>query len=234
MSITAKLHIDEKEFNILQFRYSIAQNSDYSGYPSAKPTGGIWSIVFESTKEGLFYEWMVAENTMKNLEIVLAPTAMNGKTRSIKLYDVYCIKYMENFDGVNSRPMSTYIEISPAIMEDGGTKIFEKYWKVSNPFGKTATPTIINEDEDEPNFIGHHFENEEEDEIKKEEIEVDDIIYLVIESENAIGETINIDLDDGLKDYEYQGKVIENDKLEKVIIIDDVFKLKLKAIKQKK
>jgi len=33
MSITAKLHIDEKEFNILQFRYSIAQNSDYSGYP---------------------------------------------------------------------------------------------------------------------------------------------------------------------------------------------------------
>ncbi len=226
MSILAKMYIDEKEFNILQFRYSIEQNSDYNGYPSAKPTGGIWSIVFESTKESLFYEWMVAENTIKNLEIVLSPAAMNGKTRRIKLFDVYCLKYMENFDGVNSKPMRTYIEVSPAIMEDGGAKIFEKYWKVSDPFGNAVAPTTITNTE--PEIIDCYYTDLDGKE--DTELDIGEEVFLVLKTENMVGESSDIDLSNNTKDFEYKGERLENDILTDFIIQSDLQKIKLKIV----
>lgn len=229
MSIIAKLHVDEKSFTILNFRYSIEQNSDYSGYPSAKPTGGLWSIVIESTKEHLFYEWMVAENTMKNLEIVLSSSSMNGKTRTIKLFDVYCLKYMENFDGVNSKPMSTYIEISPAIMQDGGTKIFEKYWKVSN-LSNMATPTVINEDEEEGEILKSYLGNSNGEKLNTLK---ESNVILHIETKNMVGESINIDLSDNQFDFLYKGELIENDLLEDITVTSNKMKIELEVIKQK-
>jgi len=165
---------------------------------------------------------------MKNLEIVLAPTAMNGKTRSIKLYDVYCIKYMENFDGVNSRPMSTYIEISPAIMEDGGTKIFEKYWKVSNPFGKTVAPTTINDTE--PEIVDCYYTDLE----GKEQAEpiAGEEVYLVLKTENTVGKTIDIDLSNHSKDFIYKDAIIENDIIKDFLVTSDLQKIKLRVIAQ--
>ena len=132
---------------------------------------------------------------------------------------------------VNSKPMSTYIEISPAIMQDGGTNIFEKYWKVSD-LSNTAVPTVINEDEEEPNFISHHFENMQGVIIEQEEI--DDKINLIIESINGNGRSITINLDDELLDYEYNGKRLENDILKNITVTGDFTTVELKAIKQKK
>lgn len=225
MSIIAKLHVDEKSFTILNFRYSIEQNSDYSGYPSAKPTGGLWSIVIESTKEHLFYEWMVAENSMKNLEIVLSPSSMNGKTRTIKLFDVYCLKYMENFDGVNSKPMSTYIEVSPAIMQDGGTNIFEKYWKVSN-LSNTAAATTINDGESK--IVDAYYTDLDGNE--DTELTIGDQVFLVIKTENMIGEIRDINLNSHQKDFEYKGQILEDDILSDFIINSDLQKIKLKIV----
>jgi len=127
--------------------------------------------------------------------------------------------------------MSTYIEISPAIMQDGGTNIFEKYWKVSD-LSNTAVPTVINEDEEEPNFISHHFENMQGVIIEQEEI--DDKINLIIESINGNGRSITINLDDELLDYEYNGKRLENDILKNITVTGDFTTVELKAIKQKK
>ena len=160
MSIIAKLHIEDKTFNILKFNFSLNQKAGINGFPSAKPTGGIFNIVFETTKDALFFEWMISENTMQNLKIVLSPSAMNSKSRTIELLDAYCIKHQENFDGINNEPMMTYIQVSPAIMVQNGTKIFEWYWKVTD-LNANVTPTVI---DNEPEIIRQYitdFENNE-------------------------------------------------------------------------
>jgi len=158
MSIQAKMFIDDREVNIINISFSFHQKTDYNGHPSAKPTGGIFKIVFETTKEELFFLWMIS-NTLKNVKIVFSPSSMNGKSRTIELYDVFCLLHIENFDGVNNQPMSTYIEISPAIMIDSGVKIFEKNWKETDLTNTAVTTTINYNNEEE----------EQEEIIKKEE-----------------------------------------------------------------
>lgn len=138
--ITAKLEIEDKIFTILNFNFSFEQKSSFNGYPSSTPTGGIFKIVVESTKEKLFFEWMSNEDTMKNAKITISPSYGMGKSRTIELLDGYLVNYHENFDGINNRPMSTYIELSPAIMLQNGVKISEKYWKISD-LSNTAAPT---------------------------------------------------------------------------------------------
>ncbi len=228
MSIIAKLHVGGKEFTILQFRYGITQNADYNGYPSAKPIGGHWSIVLESTKDAVFYEWMIAENTLKNVEIVLSSSSFNTKTRTIKLYDVYCVKYHENFDGVNNQPMQTFIELSPAIMMDSGVKIFEKYWKVSNLFDNNAAPTVIREEE--PEIVDCYYTDLDGNE--QAESVAGDEVYLVLQTENAIGKTIDIDLSNHSKDFIYNDAIIENDILKDFSVTSDLHKIKLRVIAQ--
>ncbi len=142
--ITAKLEIEDKVFTILNFNFSFEQKSSFNGYPSSTPTGGVFKIVVESTKEKLFFEWMSNENSMKNAKIIISPSSLMGKSRTIELMDGYLVNYYEEFDGVNNRPMATYIELSPAIMLENGVKIFEKYWKVSD-LSNTAAPTKTEE-----------------------------------------------------------------------------------------
>lgn len=65
---------------------------------------------------------------------------------------------------------------------------------------------------------------------KKVNIFVDDEIYLVIESQNMIGKTINIDLADKHKDFEYQGERLENDILKDILIEENFQRIPLKVI----
>jgi len=159
MNIQAKLYIEDRVINILWFSFSLSQKTDYTGHPSSKPTGGLFKIVFETAKDELFFLWMI-NNTMKNVKIVLLPSSMDGRSRTIELFDVYCLVHQENFDGVNDQPMSTYIEISPAIMIDSGVKIFEKYWKNTDLSMQNVVPTVINQEEEEQKEI---IEKEETD-----------------------------------------------------------------------
>ncbi len=59
-------------------------------------------------------------------------------------------------------------------------------------------------------------------------------VTLVIKSQGLIGEKINIDLSDDKIDYEYQGEYLESDLIENFTVTEDVIKLPLKTIKQRK
>ena len=230
MSIVAKLYIDDKTFNILKFNVNFNQKSSNNGLPSSKPTGGLFSIVFETTKETLFYEWMVGNNTMKNLKIVLSPSTLTSKSRTIELFDVYCLKHEENFDGINNKPMMTYIQVSPAIMVQDGVKIFEWYWKVTD-LNTDVEDTVI--DNSEPELVSYHIEDLENNRIEEKNIKENQEIYLVINSLNTQGEISDIDLENKNIDYEYNGQWMKDDIIRDIVLNDTFTKVKLKAVKQK-
>lgn len=79
----------------------------------------------------------------------------------------------------------------------------------------------------EPKIIDCYYTDLEGKRI--EETWVGDDIFLVVETENMIGETIDIDLADQYKDFEYNGEILENDTLKNIQITADIQKFKLKV-----
>ena len=67
--------------------------------------------------------------------------------------------------------------------------------------------------------------------LSKDKIKVGEEIILIIESNNATGETFAFDLDDQNLNYEHNGVKLKNDILE-VQITNDVQQVPLKAISQ--
>ncbi|GFD83868.1 hypothetical protein MHM83_05655 [Tenacibaculum sp. Mcav3-52] len=57
-------------------------------------------------------------------------------------------------------------------------------------------------------------------------------MYLVLKTENAIGQTIDIDLSNHTKDFVYNDKVIENDIIKDFKVTSSEHKLKLRVVVQ--
>ncbi|AXO79054.1 hypothetical protein DZC78_01205 [Olleya aquimaris] len=230
MSITAKLYVEDKVFNILNFNFSFNQQSSMSGLPSAKPTGGQFDIVLEATKDPIFYEWMTSNSLMNKVKIEISQSFTFGKTRQIELIDVYCLLHQDTFNGVNNQPMQTLIKLSPAILLQNGEKMFEWYWKVTD-LDAEVEETVL--DTTEPKLLNYYIEDLENNRINDASIKENQEIYLVINSENTQGEVVDIDLENHAIDFEYNGQWMKDDIINDVVLNDTFTKVKLKAVKQK-
>ncbi|WP_054850865.1 type VI secretion system tube protein TssD [Olleya sp. ITB9] len=226
MSITAKLYVEDRVFNILNFNFSFNQQSSMSGLPSAKPTGGQFDIVLEATKDPIFYEWMTSNSLMNKVKIEISQSFTFGKTRQIELIDVYCLLHQDTFNGVNNQPMQTLIKLSPAILLQNGEKMFECYWKVTDLDAEVEETVVNNELE----FVNYYITDIENNEI--EEYHTGDKILLNIETKNAIGEKITLSIEDKTQDFKYNGAVLENDTLKDYIINSDLEQVELEVIEQ--
>lgn len=82
MGLFAKFFVDGKEFAVLVSNHNMRQGTDGTGKPNARPAGGMYTLIFESTGATLFFEWMVTENMMKEAKLVFSPVTLNGKTRN--------------------------------------------------------------------------------------------------------------------------------------------------------
>ena len=188
MSISAKLYIEDKVFNVLKFGFKFNQKSSASGYPSAKPTGGQFDIIIESTKDSLFFEWMTSGNMLSKAKIEVSQSFVFGKTRKIELLDVYCLQFQEKFDGINSQPIQSFLRLSPAIMLQDGVKIFEWYWKVTD-LSDDVEETVI--EQITPSITNVNWIDPETKEIIKEAT-YNESIALTAQIENQEGSSVTI------------------------------------------
>ncbi|AUC74921.1 type VI secretion system tube protein TssD [Olleya sp. Bg11-27] len=231
MSIKIKLLIDEKEISVLRFSFGFNQSTDISNKPSQKPVFNGLKLTIKTEKDLNLAEWSFASNQTKQLELHIYPIILGAKTRKLYLYDCHLIGWKNDFSATGTHPLrETLIITCAGIKDSNSTEEYSAYWRETFT-NDSVTPTAM-DNETLPNLINYHFEDEEENEIRKKDIRIDDVFYLVIHSENAIGESVTINLDDNFKDYEYNNNRIINDVLKDVIISDDICKLKLKAIKQ--
>jgi len=230
MAFQAKLFINDEERNVLDSSFLYQQLIDSNGRPKTMIHGGGINLLVESTKnDELFYDWMFSTHTTYQGYIRFYKRDGYSKLFDFEFANCHCIHLEEKFNAEGNSPLKMELVLSPGIQKVRG-QIFEKNWNPSNPF-ENAAP-ITEREEKEPEFLGYHFEDKEGEVIEKDEIDVDDEIYLVIETQDAEGESVTIDLDDKSLDYEYQGKRLENDVIRNVIITGDQTKLKLKAVKQ--
>ncbi|GHC60481.1 type VI secretion system tube protein TssD [Ulvibacter litoralis] len=227
MSIIARLHVDDKQFNILNYQLAFKRPYDFLGKPSSKTIGGLFEITLESTKDELFSEWAIQPNMMKQAKIVQSSVRMDGKSRTFDLIDVHCLKNKVSFNSVNNRPMTNRIILSPAILKLDGLVLFEKFWKVTDLNTQNSMPPIPYH---KAELISYFITDENGNELK--EYETGAKIQLHIETKNAVGKNISISIKDKTHDFLHNGQRLENDTLSAYTITTDLEKLELDIIAQ--
>ncbi|MEN7547550.1 type VI secretion system tube protein TssD [Rapidithrix thailandica] len=188
MSLIAKLYVEDKVVNILDFKFRFTRSVDEHGKPMGKPNGTIFDITFETTSDQSFFAWSVGMDMVKKVKIVVSPVTQDSKSRVFELYDVHCVFFKNHFNGVNGEPMTTQVKLSPAILYDGGVKILEHYWKETDLSVKTE-PTPLTDSYDNltagaGNILGPAVEDSEVEK-KEEEREKDPYGGLVIVGDEA-------------------------------------------------
>lgn len=139
MSFLAKIFVDDEERNILNADYLFYQYKDLTGLPYSGAQGGQLDIELESTSnDRLWYDWMLSYALMKKGYIRFYNRDGMSKFFDIEFWDCYCTDLKETFRSVGTQPMKMGISLSAGIYRIRGL-VFEKSWKVSDPFSKTES-----------------------------------------------------------------------------------------------
>ncbi|MEN7551821.1 type VI secretion system tube protein TssD [Rapidithrix thailandica] len=226
MSLIAKMYVEDKEINILDFKFRFTRPVDEHGKPMGKPNGTTFDITFETTSDQSFFAWSVGMDMVKKVKIVVSPVTQDSKSRVFELYDVHCIFFKNHFNGVNGEPMMTQIKLSPAILYDGGYKILEHYWKETD-LSAQDTPVTTIAPEKELKVVAMYYEDLEGNRLEKR---YHGKVFLVLETKNGMGKSLDIHLDDPYHSFIYQGQKLEDDLLKAVSIAGDITKTELEIL----
>ena len=226
----AELLIFDQVYPILDFELTLEKEADTTGLPVSNPFGGKMAITFASAKN----DTDLIEAAMGSRMMVRGIIRMYRRDGIQKLFDyefanAYLLLRNETFDATSKSPLTTKIIIAPGILKKEDW-IFENYWNPSNPFLTAAAP-ISSSDDEELQIVDCYYTDLEGN--KKPEPTTGEEIYLVLNTEYGVGETIDIDLADNERDFIYNGNVLENDIIKDYLINSDEDKIKLKVIPQK-
>jgi hypothetical protein len=155
MNISARLYVEDKEYNILELKTRTSQASNYSGLPTGIPFGGYFEIEIETTKDNTILDWMLQRDGLKDVKIVIPSRFGTSSSRIIELKDVYCVEYSNFFKSTSTEPMTTRFKLSPGGTYENGALVFIKHWHKEKPIVK--------------------FEPYQEEVKKKKNVEIEDI-----------------------------------------------------------
>jgi len=122
MSFLAKLKVAGKEPTVLQCDYSLSQETDATGRPSAVTRGGKIHITIESTGDTTWIEWMTNNFERKDGSIVFIKRDNNATLKELKFKEAYMVSYEEHFDSVSNNPLSESFVLSAKEISMGNGK----------------------------------------------------------------------------------------------------------------
>ncbi|WP_338794240.1 type VI secretion system tube protein TssD [Bernardetia sp. MNP-M8] len=227
MSLVAKLYLEDKEINILDFKFRFTRSTDEHGKPMGKPRGTLFEIIFETTSDQSFMAWSIATDMTKHVKIVVSPVTATSKSRIIELYDVHCVYFKNNFNAQNGEPMTTLIHLTPAIMIDDGYKVLDHYWKKTDLSANAPITTV--EPEKQKQLIAAHFEDDNNKKIEQEEIG-NQTVYLVLTTKDTVGKPISINIDNDHHYFKYKGSLLEEGVIENLNITADTMRVELETL----
>ncbi|AXT60396.1 hypothetical protein D1816_08550 [Aquimarina sp. AD10] len=232
MSFKAVLYIENQERILINSELVYSQLADINGRPTQLPMGEPLHLVFPSNaQDELFYEYMFAPNRMCKGYIRVFKRDGLQKDFDIEFANAHIIGLKEHFSSTGKEPMSMALTISYGISRVKGV-IHEKKWNPSNPFKISSATPIQRKTTLEPTVEDGYFTTLKGDRIPKSELKTGIEVYYVLETQNAIGEFIDLDLADAENDFKYNGEIVPNDVLEDLQITGNSQKIKLEVIRQ--
>jgi len=152
-----------------------------------------------------------------------------GRTRVLKCHDTFLLELHTRFSSTSLEPMTFELFMkSGAIEASWSTATHVEAW--SELPTQDGEATVI--EAAEPQFLGFRFEDENGIDLEQSEIQIDQKVTLIIETENGDGELIDLSLNDDRLDFKYKDKVLENDILKGISITGTETSISLIAIEQ--
>ena len=231
----AYLIIDDLKLVIIDYSMEINKHIVYNNsYPSKKGQHRGFNLTVEAPQSNLLWEEAIKNYSMTPLMQIRFEPAILGseKTRIISMYDCHVVYCRTSFNSTDNQPITDTVHITCGGVEDSyyPSTVYEEHWRVTYP--NNGGETVVDND-DEPELLGHQIEDSNNQIIEEDKVLKNQEIFLVINSKNADGQIVDIDLTNKSVDYEYNGKWMENDIIRDITLLGETTKIKLKAVKQK-
>lgn len=235
---TAKLFILGQEIELLWADMHYNRELQINGKPNTDVMGGLITLCFATTyNTDQILRWMTKESKddtweevdkMEEGKVCFYANGFNyPPTKTYKFNDAVLVYFKEFFYAEGAQPMQTIITISPAIQNYGTD--FIKRWNVSYIPPSEKMPYQPKQDLTKRVVECYYTDLNGN---KQAELQTGEEAYLVLKTENAIGETIDIDLTNHTKDFIYNDEIIENDIIKNFNVTNNLHKIKLRVIVQ--
>ncbi|WP_312336580.1 type VI secretion system tube protein TssD [Sphingobacterium sp.] len=118
MSFKTRLTLGNKEYDVIQCRFSLHRDVDSKGRPSSSVYGGTITVEVESTEDTSVIEAMV-NNQYKtvNGKITFKKSEEDATMKELKFQDAYIIQYNEGISVTNDKPMTLSLVLSSRVLE---------------------------------------------------------------------------------------------------------------------
>ena len=228
MSVKAIIIIDEKEINVLEFSFGFDRGADSTGRPNQKALFLGLELQIESRKDVNLLDWSIDPSLSKQLELLIYPVTLGGKTRKINFIDCHLLNWNNNFSSTSDDPLAETLHISSAGIKDSNSSLeYSSYWRTTMP-NQDIEETEL-EEQVAPEILEMYYTDLENNTIPENNLKRGKEVFLVLKTKNASGKELTIDLDNNKLDFEYNGEVLTEDLL-MVSITADTMKLRLKTI----
>ena len=236
------LNIAGHQRKLLSLTISYSKTISKKGYPNSLPIAHFFKVSF-LTEEGddFFADWMYGKNNHYQWQkgqwyngtiTFYDDTSYGQEFLHYELTTALATSFRVDYN--QEKGMITTLEIfARERVYDHKFIINSEYYAIMFDYvePKEKTQQLSN---DEPEIVGYYFKDIEGNPINQEELEPDMEIYLYLETENALDQTLTIALNDPQLDYEYEGEIVENDVLKDISITGNTTRIKLKTVEPKK
>ncbi|CAZ95742.1 MULTISPECIES: type VI secretion system tube protein TssD [Zobellia] len=230
MSFLAKLFINSRIINVLDTNIQFYQQVDSDNFkPASLPMGGVFSLTIEADGATDLLGLALSPDTMCEGYIRFYKRGGMAKLVDYEFFDTYIVNYRRNYDGTCGKVTTDQYVFSPGILRIGDM-VFEKWWKLSDLAIKDEQVQIA-EPKTVPTIKDYYITDKDGNRIEKSRI--GETITLNIITQDMIGETMTIGLNDPTVDFMYKGVVLENDTLKDLTISKNKEKIELEVVRQK-
>lgn len=230
MSVRIELHLDGEIYPLHRFSWGFSQGTNSNGMPSSKIRQKGLRLSTVMVRSDDLEAWAYHNNLKKNLEIHIIPNILGAeRTRIMKFSECFLIELGTDYHHQSKLQTMQHLFITFGRVETNwSTAVYRENW-AQEPIAATQRTVV---EDLEPRFIGYHFEDTNGTRVEQEDLEPYQDVVAVIESENALDDTLNINFNDTNLDYKYNGQLLENDILTGVQITGDITRVALSTVPQ--
>ncbi len=229
MSVKIEMHLDGDIYPLEKFSWGFSQGTNSNGMPSNKIRQKGLHVSTIMVRNDELEAWAYHNHLKKDLEIHIIPNILGTeRTRIIKCTECFLIELETEYHNQSKQQTMQHLFITFGRVEaNWSTAVYKENW-AQEPMAETAN-TVIEED---PILVDGYFTNLKGERIPNNTLKDGLEVYYVIETQNAIGHVIDLDLSDSKNDFKYEGQLLPNDILEDLKITSDTQKVKLEVIRQ--
>jgi hypothetical protein len=142
--VKASLHIDDLNFNVLEFEHTISKQVDHEGYPTSKAGFRGLNLIIELSSDNTFWEYAIADNLpLPKVVLKISPAVLGqSQTRYMYLYDCHVVYQKTKFTAYSNEAAYQHVTITCQGLEMSTSKtVYQTLWRKTFP-NKAVTPTV--------------------------------------------------------------------------------------------